>query len=86
MTTYLFISDGFTQSYLKKDPWKMGTLIPGGTSTRPKTFFSRGKTKGLFCGHLPDLLLGSVLLWSKRGWVANGQDFKWDLKSGTPTI
>ena len=24
--------------------------------------------------------------WSKRGWVANGLDFEWDLKSGSPTI
>ena len=24
--------------------------------------------------------------WSKRGWVANGPDFQWDLKSGSPTI
>ena len=24
--------------------------------------------------------------WSKRGWVASGLDFEWDLKSGTPTI
>ena len=24
--------------------------------------------------------------WSKRGWVANGYDFEWDLKSGSPTI
>ena len=24
--------------------------------------------------------------WSKRGWVLNGLDFKWDLKSGSPTI
>ena len=24
--------------------------------------------------------------WSKRGWFANGLDFKWDLKSGSPTI
>ena len=24
--------------------------------------------------------------WSKRGWVANGPNFKWDLKSGSPTI
>ena len=23
---------------------------------------------------------------SKRGWVANGPDFKWDLKYGSPTI
>ena len=23
---------------------------------------------------------------SKRGWVANGQDFVWDLRSGSPTI
>ena len=22
----------------------------------------------------------------KRGWVANGPDFEWDLKSGSPTI
>ena len=25
------------------------------------------------------------LEWSKRGWVANGPDFKWDLKSQSPT-
>ena len=24
--------------------------------------------------------------WSKTGWVANGLDFEWDLKSGSPTI
>ena len=24
--------------------------------------------------------------WSKKGWVANGLDFEWDLKFGTPTI
>ena len=24
--------------------------------------------------------------WSKRDWVANGPDFEWDLKSGSPTI
>ena len=24
--------------------------------------------------------------WSKRGWVANGQDFEWVLKMGSPTI
>ena len=24
--------------------------------------------------------------WSKRGWVANGLDFKWDLKSRSPTV
>ena len=24
--------------------------------------------------------------WSKRCWVANGVDFEWDLKSGSPTI
>ena len=24
--------------------------------------------------------------WSKRGWVANGLDFVWDLKSGSPTL
>ena len=24
--------------------------------------------------------------WSKRGWISNGLDFKWDLKSGSPTI
>ena len=24
--------------------------------------------------------------WSKRGWVANGLDIKWDLKSGSQTI
>ena len=24
--------------------------------------------------------------WSKRGWVANGPGFEWDLKSGSPTI
>ena len=24
--------------------------------------------------------------WSKRGWVANSPDFKWDLKSGSSTI
>ena len=24
--------------------------------------------------------------WSKRGWVANGPDFKWDLKTKSPTI
>ena len=24
--------------------------------------------------------------WSKRGWVANGLDFEWHLKSGSPTI
>ena len=24
--------------------------------------------------------------WSKRCWVANGLDFEWDLKSGSPTI
>ena len=24
--------------------------------------------------------------WSKRGWFANGLDFQWDLKSGSPTI
>ena len=24
--------------------------------------------------------------WSKTGWVTNGLDFKWDLKSGSPTI
>ena len=24
--------------------------------------------------------------WSKKGWVANGLDFKWNLKSGSPTI
>ena len=24
--------------------------------------------------------------WSKRGWVLNGLDFEWDLKSGNPTI
>ena len=23
--------------------------------------------------------------WSKRGWVANGLDFEWDLKYGSPT-
>ena len=23
---------------------------------------------------------------SKRGWVANGPDFEWDMKSGSPTI
>ena len=26
------------------------------------------------------------LEWSKRGWVANGLDFEWDLKFGSPTI
>ena len=26
------------------------------------------------------------LEWSKRGWVANGLDFEWHLKSGSPTI
>ena len=24
--------------------------------------------------------------WSKKGWVANGQDFEWDWKSGSPTV
>ena len=24
--------------------------------------------------------------WSERGWVANGMDFEWGLKSGSPTI
>ena len=24
--------------------------------------------------------------WSTRGWVANGLDFEWDLKCGSPTI
>ena len=24
--------------------------------------------------------------WLKRGWVANGPDFEWDQKSGSPTI
>ena len=24
--------------------------------------------------------------WSKRGWVANGPDFEWGLKSGSPAI
>ena len=24
--------------------------------------------------------------WSKRGWVANGLNFEWDLKSRSPTI
>ena len=24
--------------------------------------------------------------WSKRGWVANGPDFEWDLKSESPAI
>ena len=24
--------------------------------------------------------------WSKRGWVVNGPDFEWDMKSGSPTI
>ena len=24
--------------------------------------------------------------WSKLGWVANGADFDWELKSGSPTI
>ena len=24
--------------------------------------------------------------WSKRGWVANGLDFEWHLKSRNPTI
>ena len=24
--------------------------------------------------------------WLKKGWVANGLDFVWDLKSGSPTI
>ena len=24
--------------------------------------------------------------WSKIGWVANGLDFEWDLKSRSPTI
>ena len=24
--------------------------------------------------------------WLKRGWVAKGPDFEWDLKSGSPTI
>ena len=27
-----------------------------------------------------------TLLWLQRGWVANGLDFKWHLKSGCPTI
>ena len=26
------------------------------------------------------------LEWSKRGWVANGLDYKWNLKFGNPTI
>ena len=26
------------------------------------------------------------LEWSKKGWVADGPDFEWDLKSGSPTI
>ena len=24
--------------------------------------------------------------WSERGWVTNGPDFEWDLKSASPTI
>ena len=24
--------------------------------------------------------------WSKRGWVANGLDFEWDLKSGVKIV
>ena len=24
--------------------------------------------------------------WSKRGWVSNGSDFEWDLKSRSPTV
>ena len=24
--------------------------------------------------------------WSKTGWVANGLDFEWDLKFGSPAI
>ena len=34
------------------------------------------------CGseiHTPDFE------WSKRGWVANGPEFEWDLKSGAHT-
>ena len=31
-----------------------------------------------------DLKFGQVWIfeWLKRGWVANSQDFKWDVKSG----
>ena len=27
-----------------------------------------------------------LIKWSKRGWVALGPDFEWDLKSESPTI
>ena len=42
--------------------------------------------------HYSDVQWGSEIRpsldfeWSKTGWVANGLDFEWDLKSGSPTI
>ena len=33
-----------------------------------------------------EIRTGLDLEWSKRGWVANGMDFEWDLKYGSQTI
>ena len=33
-----------------------------------------------------DLQTSQNFEWSKRSWVANGLDFEWDRKSGSPTI
>ena len=34
----------------------------------------------------PEILTSLDFKWSKRGLFANGPDFEWELKSGSPTI
>ena len=64
-------------------------LLEQSPSTLNTYTYSNLKNKSLTFIHLQwgsEIQTSLDFEWSKRGWVANGLDFKWVLKYGSPVI
>ena len=63
------------------DHWKKVLIRSGKLLTKNKSNY---KNSNIQWGS--EIWTSLDFKWSKRGWVANGLDFKWDLKSGSSAI